>query len=157
MIDEDPKLDLTPMIDCVFLLLIFFMCMKFKSYENKVESHLPKDQGIAPTTPIPVSQLRIAIVYDAATGAVELQPTPRIGPFSIISQSANRQEMFDRLVAQIREGYPYVGDKIEISPDAEVPFDYVALTVDAVHKAQADVPADDRKPITFQAAPPSGR
>ena len=37
-------LPLTPMIDCVFLLLIFFMVgMKFKEYDRKLEADLPKE------------------------------------------------------------------------------------------------------------------
>ena len=37
------ELSLTPMIDCVFLLLIFFMVgMKFKQLDKKLEADLPK-------------------------------------------------------------------------------------------------------------------
>ena len=43
---EDVKGDMTPMIDCVFLLLVFFMCaMKFKTLEEKLVTHLPKNLG----------------------------------------------------------------------------------------------------------------
>lgn len=38
--------DLTPMIDMVFLLLIFFMCtLSFKVLEGRLSTHLPKDLG----------------------------------------------------------------------------------------------------------------
>ena len=37
MLAEEPKIDMTPMIDVVFLLLIFFMLMKFKSYDASLD------------------------------------------------------------------------------------------------------------------------
>jgi biopolymer transport protein ExbD len=48
--DEAFALNLTPMIDVVFQLIIFFMCaMKFKTLEKKIEAYLPKDRGLAKT------------------------------------------------------------------------------------------------------------
>jgi biopolymer transport protein ExbD len=42
--------NMTPMIDVVFQLLIFFMLtMKFKEVEGKLLSQLPKDKGLAPS------------------------------------------------------------------------------------------------------------
>lgn len=44
---EEVKLELTPMIDVTFLLLIFFLVtMKFKVLEGKLETELPKDVGV---------------------------------------------------------------------------------------------------------------
>ena len=44
---EEVKLELTPMIDVVFLLLIFFIVtIKFKVLEGKLETELPKDVGV---------------------------------------------------------------------------------------------------------------
>ena len=44
------EINLTPMIDVVFQLIIFFMCaMKFKTLERKIEAYLPKDRGLAAT------------------------------------------------------------------------------------------------------------
>lgn len=40
------KLAITPMIDVVFLLLIFFMLLPFRSLERKLQAHLPKEKGI---------------------------------------------------------------------------------------------------------------
>lgn len=48
-IQEEVKLELTPMIDVTFLILIFFMCtLKFKTLEGKLVSFLPTDKGLAP-------------------------------------------------------------------------------------------------------------
>ena len=44
---EEVDMELTPMIDVVFLLLIFFIVtMKFKVLEGKLETELPKDVGV---------------------------------------------------------------------------------------------------------------
>jgi hypothetical protein len=48
--NEAFEINLTPMIDVVFQLIIFFMCaMKFKTLERKIEAYLPKDRGLAAT------------------------------------------------------------------------------------------------------------
>jgi biopolymer transport protein ExbD len=46
--DNAIDIDMTPMIDCVFLLLIFFMCAtKFRMPEGALSSWLPRDRGTA--------------------------------------------------------------------------------------------------------------
>ncbi len=44
--EEEVKLELTPMIDISFLILIFFMCLPFKTLEGKLAAFLPTDKGI---------------------------------------------------------------------------------------------------------------
>lgn len=47
--NEECKMEMTPMIDVTFLLLIFFMCtIKFKTLEGKLAAFLPKDVGVNP-------------------------------------------------------------------------------------------------------------
>lgn len=55
--------DMTSMIDIVFLLLIFFILMPFKSPESRIESHLPKDSGLsqAKSEEEPVDKIDIKI------------------------------------------------------------------------------------------------
>ncbi len=49
---EETKMEMTPMIDVTFLLLIFFVCtIKFKILEGKIPAYLPKDVGVN-TTPV---------------------------------------------------------------------------------------------------------
>lgn len=44
--DDGRLLDMTSMIDVVFLLLVFFMCAtKFRLPEGSLQTHLPRDQG----------------------------------------------------------------------------------------------------------------
>jgi biopolymer transport protein ExbD len=63
--DAKPEpLNMTPMIDIVFQLLIFFMLtMNFKEVEGKLISQLPKDKGLAPSsvTQPELKEVRIVI------------------------------------------------------------------------------------------------
>ena len=47
IMDEKCEMEMTPMIDVTFLLLIFFVCtIKFKTLEGKLAAYLPKDVGV---------------------------------------------------------------------------------------------------------------
>jgi biopolymer transport protein ExbD len=55
-------LDMTPMIDVTFLLLIFFMCtIKFKTLEGKLAAYLPKDVGVNTTPAEPIEKIEIKL------------------------------------------------------------------------------------------------
>jgi hypothetical protein len=55
---EDTEMNMTPMIDIVFQLIVFFMLtLKFKSVDHRIESQLPKDRGLQ-ATPQFVSDLQ---------------------------------------------------------------------------------------------------
>ena len=44
--EDEQRLQMTPMIDVTFLLLVFFMCtIRFKSLEGKLAAYLPKEVG----------------------------------------------------------------------------------------------------------------
>jgi biopolymer transport protein ExbD len=44
---EELKMDMTPMIDVVFQLIIFFMLnVKYKTLEGRLDAYLPKDVGV---------------------------------------------------------------------------------------------------------------
>ena len=50
--EDKVELQLTPMIDCVFLLLIFFLLtMKFRHEEGHLKSWLPRDRGLNSSMP----------------------------------------------------------------------------------------------------------
>jgi len=60
--DEELKLEMTPMIDVTFLLLIFFMCtLKFKTLEGKLAAYLPKDVGVNTTQSEPIPKVEITL------------------------------------------------------------------------------------------------
>lgn len=79
--DDECGLDMTSMIDVVFLLLIFFLTtLKFKTLEGKLAAYLPKDVGVntSDAEEIEKVEIRIKVVkagtlYDA-TGRVPYDP-----------------------------------------------------------------------------------
>ena len=59
---EDGEMEMTPMIDVTFLLLIFFMCtLRFKTLEGKLSAYLPKDVGPNPESVEPIQQVEILL------------------------------------------------------------------------------------------------
>ena len=59
---DDTELNMTPMIDIVFQLIIFFLLsLKFKTVDRRIESMLPKDRGLAPTPTFPEDFLKVKI------------------------------------------------------------------------------------------------
>ncbi|MCA8974353.1 MAG: biopolymer transporter ExbD [Planctomycetes bacterium] len=64
-VQEEAKSDMTPMIDCVFLMIIFFLCIEFKILEAKLPAYLPKDKGSQSTQVDPQEQLSIGIYVES--------------------------------------------------------------------------------------------
>ena len=62
---EEAKADMTPMIDVVFLMIIFFICIEFKVLESKLDAFLPTDKGSQSTVVEPEEQLSIKILVEA--------------------------------------------------------------------------------------------
>jgi len=99
--DEKCELEMTPMIDVTFLLLIFFMCtLKFKILEGKLGAYLPKDVGVNPQDAEPVEKVDIRIdvknagnkmveEYDKAAGKVVVRP------FTAEDAAAKRRFVYD--------------------------------------------------------------
>ncbi len=67
------RLDMTPMVDIVFQLLIFFMlAARFRSEEGKLVAHLPKDRGQGTGTPtIDLQEVRVAAAHLEPVAAPE--------------------------------------------------------------------------------------
>jgi len=64
--DEEPGISMTPMIDIVFQLLIFFMlACRFRTEEGEIHALLPKWGGQGITTPdkVPIEELRIKLLW----------------------------------------------------------------------------------------------
>jgi biopolymer transport protein ExbD len=75
------EIDLTPMIDVVFLLLIFFMCtLSFAVNEGRLVTHLPKDRGAARTAAMDLLMpLDLGVERDASRpGGVAVRVGPRL-------------------------------------------------------------------------------
>jgi biopolymer transport protein ExbD len=61
---QDVKPDMTPMIDTVFLMIIFFVCIDFKVLESKLQAYLPKEGGIKAAIAEPREQLPVRIYVE---------------------------------------------------------------------------------------------
>ncbi|MFT7679954.1 MAG: biopolymer transport protein ExbD [Planctomycetota bacterium] len=60
--DEVCELEMTPMIDVTFLLLIFFIVtLKFKVLEGKLTAYLPKDVGVNSSDAEPIEKVAILL------------------------------------------------------------------------------------------------
>lgn len=76
------ELDLSPMIDIVFNLLVFFICAtKFKTAEAAIESYLPKDQGQGPTDQaLSLEEVRITVSWREGAACVRIGATQISSP-----------------------------------------------------------------------------
>lgn len=60
---KEIKMDLTPMIDVTFLLMIFFLVtLKFKVLEGRLDASLPKDMGTSSKQTDPIEKVNIVIL-----------------------------------------------------------------------------------------------
>ncbi len=59
---EEVKMEMTPMIDVTFLLLIFFIVtLKFKTLEGRLDASLPKDRGTSTSQANEIEKVDIVI------------------------------------------------------------------------------------------------
>ena len=119
-LDEQPSLNLTPMIDIVFLLIIFFMVgTKFSELERKIGLRVPEVSHAEALTAAP--EPRVVNVY--RDGAITLDRTP-----------VTLQELTQTLAAT-RSQYSDLG--VLVRGDASGRFQNVAEVLNACK--QADV------------------
>ena len=83
---EELKGDMTPMIDVVFQLLIFFMLsIKFKVLEGKLSAFLPKDVGVNTSPAVPKEKVEIKLLVLKEGSKVDpndpTKPWIKTGPF----------------------------------------------------------------------------
>jgi biopolymer transport protein ExbD len=116
--DETPALNLTPMIDIVFLLIIFFMVgTKFAEWERKMTLKVPQVKDVGALAPAP--EKRIINVY--GDGRVTLD-----------REFVSLEELEKRLAAA-REQYNELG--VVVRGDAEGAFQNVASVLGACRDA----------------------
>lgn len=116
-----PELNLTPMIDIVFLLIIFFMVgTKFAELERNVKLEVPRVGHLGALTQEP--DKRVINVYHDGTIVID-----------------RNEVSLDELIGQLREAvdqYPQIG--VIVRGDAEGPFQNVATVLTAVREAGVD-------------------
>lgn len=117
--DDQIQLNLTPMIDVVFLLIIFFMvATKFSEMERNIELELPK-VGSAGEAATPKEPRAVTVFAD---GRIELDGEPVERAALVTMLHAARQTAPDLQVV--------------LHGDANCPFQHVADTLAACHEAE---------------------
>jgi biopolymer transport protein ExbD len=112
-------LSLTPLIDIVFLLLIFFLvATRFAEEDRKLEVQLPTASDAQPVTEQPQE---IAINIDDQ------------GRFFVGGQYVEEDELF-QLLQSARINNP-LGQPVVIRADQRVPFQFVALVMNLCNRA----------------------
>lgn len=122
--------DMTSMIDIVFLLLIFFILMPFKSVESRIESHLPKTDGIAISKIEKIDKIDIKIKVDK-NAVLDLRS------FSGVTIAINGQKLNSFLglknkLAEMKANITTDQSKIpvELNADEDVPFYFILKALD---------------------------
>jgi biopolymer transport protein ExbD len=154
LMDREEKMDMTPMIDCVFLLLIFFMCAtKFKRLEKKLDAFLPEDQGLAKSLAnTPVEPLKIMIRADKGGAAAEIFLNARKFGTATTNFTQSRTTVWNEVDSYLKNNISKF-EKIEIDAQRDVSFQYVAQALNYSVKAnlqyQRANPGSEPKKITF--------
>ena len=118
--EEPPTINLTSMIDILFLLIIFFMVgTKFTESESNIQINLPKVAPNGAMLPSPSSKT----VYLTTDGAIRID-----------GQQVN-QEQLTNLLAQAVRNFP--DTTVQIKLDGSIPFQQAADIASAVHRSGA--------------------
>jgi len=138
---SDVTMEFTPMIDVVFLLLIFFMCtLKFKTLEGKLATYLPTDKGLnthfEELEPIEKIRIKLSLSGDRCICFVNGKAEGTL--------PGAEKKVYDKIrrLKQASEKSP-----AEIDPDPRVPHKYVVSIVDECMRARL-------REITFTGALP---
>ncbi len=151
------KADTTPMIDAVFLLIVFFLCLDFRTLESKLAAYLPRDSGGGVDMPLPVEPLTVAVIVDDWGTAVP-RLSGREQPFALVGHRihwrlgakrfAELRDLVDQLARLARDPHQRVPDlaipgrskqrPVVIEPWPGATYGDVATTVDAVRQAGFD-------------------
>ncbi len=116
--DDLPAINLTPMIDIVFNLIIFFMvCTRFTDIEKKVDLSVPQVGGASGLSA--VQRSRMINIHRDGSIVLDSQPVTLTELRSILA-AANRQ---------------YEGLEVTIRGDGFTPYQHVAAVMTACRQA----------------------
>jgi len=119
--DEQPSLNLTPMIDIVFLLIIFFMVgTKFSELEHKLKLKVPQIAEVSALAPAPES--RVVNVF-------------RDGQIKLDNEAMTLEQLIGEL-QRAQQEYPET--RVLVRGDGQGPFNNVARVLGAVRQAGID-------------------
>lgn len=115
---DEASVNLTPLIDVVFLLLIFFMVSTTFTRESHLQIDLPEASG----QPAETQAAQVDVVIDAG-GDVSVNGRPLVN---------NDEETLRRAVSDVSEGssdLPFI-----ITADAKTPHEFVVRAMDVAGK-----------------------
>ena len=147
--DNKTELEMTPMIDVVFLILIFFMCAtKFKVPEGSLRSYLPRDRGSQSAPTILNRGCRVTLVNDEgeihAWADEKLITNDSMGPLERERgfPGPSEQELMDHMTFR-KNNYTGLSDKglpVIIDFASDVPWKYVVQVLNICRRLDiADV------------------
>lgn len=135
---KKPKMDidLTPMIDVVFNLLIFFLCSPFKVPEGQLDAFLPKEEGTEKTKidkPPEKMVIRLVFVKDGP-------PTVRIGlrPLPTVKGEPDFNVLARILARAVQMNPSPEPQPVEIDSDRGVRYMYVIGVLNACTMARVE-------------------
>ena len=118
--EEAPTINLTSMIDILFLLIIFFMVgTRFTENESNIQINLPK---VAPNG---------AMLTSPSSKIVFIKPD---GSIQLDGQVVSSEELTARLAQAVRN---YPDTSVEIKPDGNVTMQQAANAISAVRSSGA--------------------
>ena len=124
--------DMTSMIDVVFLLLIFFILMPFKTSESRLESHLPKNSGPSiKSTPDPVVEkidIRVTVNKDVAMNPQNFEGVSVSINGKKLSNFTSLKNRLEELRAGVRGDPAKI--PVELNADEDVPFYFIMKGLD---------------------------
>ncbi len=144
--NDSTATNMTPMIDCVFQLLIFFMvAARFKSLEGKLLAYLPKTMSSHLNTPPPEYEklpIRLTLLWNAHTRQAKVY----VGQQYMGIADRGGLGAAERRVQEIRTTGT---DKAEIDAQPVIPFRYISDALNTLIRSRV-------KEISFAAAPRGG-
>ena len=128
-------MNMTPMIDIVFQLMIVFLCsMKFRTLDMKIEAFLPKDVGLSAANPQSEVEVKLVVrlKWDKATGKTQvLVLENRIGS---TAQGNAVWNVLAKKIKQFHDKDPEMKGEIDAHPD--VPHGDVMMALDTFLAAE---------------------
>ena len=121
--------DLTPLIDCVFLLIVFFIVAgKFKKVESRLNAFLPKDIGIDARSEPDPDKFFIAILCLIDDNTNEFV-------WQVNNQKIQTRSELVEVVRQTAEATTGKNIKVTIDGEPKVHFFWIAASLDACAEA----------------------
>jgi biopolymer transport protein ExbD len=141
---DETEMNMTPMIDIVFQLIIFFLLsLKFKSVDRRIESYLPKDRGIQATQQF-VEELPMVTVKLFRRNIEDADPDndftrirvgndftfelmqgdwtgEALGADGDIKREENADQIFEKVEAAIRQIWGRMGNNPEAKGEIKTP------------------------------------